>query len=348
MRKKFNPKSVFALAGLLLMVSCIGVKYVSIEQYAPPRFLLPADATRIAILNNADTANVYVLNQDITVWPIAGDSIMEYVAQSFADAELFSEVIVLDSCIFPKGGKTAHRLTQEEVQKFCNELGVDMLMTCDFGGISTLPNYNYLGSLTWQEYDVDKYFLLAHMYAPTRKDPFYTLILEEPWDKRVQSNAQMTKALQEALPLIGEASVKYFLPEWDLRERAFYSGSAYSLREATICVKEGDWDGAYAFWEKYGQSNKKRNKLIACYNKALYFEMNDSLDKALMLLEEAKTYAPDSTVLDSTQLKEWENMLEEYEYVSDYPYTDFQRITNYERILTERQKEITQLNILKP
>lgn len=348
MRKTAILKTIIVSAALLLTGGCIGVKYVSIEQYAPPRYLLPPDASRIAVLNNVDSANMYVINPNIEVWLADGDSIMEYVAQALADSELFSEVIVLDSCIFPKGNTVAHSLTQQEVQEYCNMLGVDIIMTCEFGGISTYRNYSYAGPVTWYNLESDEYFLFAHVYAPTRKDPFYSLKLEESWSKTVERREKMPEAVHEALPLIGEASVKYFLPYWDLRERSFYWSTNYNLREATISVKEGDWDTAFSYWQKYGKSRKARRRLISCYNQALYYEMQDSLDLAFNMLREAKSYVTDSTALDSAQIKAWGTLGLDYTGADDDLLTDYQRIRKYEQMLTERKAEITKLKLLEP
>ena len=333
-------KMLLAACVMALTMSCVGVKYVTIEQYAPPKYLFPPDAKSLAVLNNVDSANIYIINPYIDVWSVDGDSVMQYVAQAFADSELFSEVVVLDSCIFPKGDTIAHLLTKLDVAELCEYLQTDMLFTCDFGGISrNNPDIYYN--------EEGKYYLLAHVYAPTRTDPIYLMNVEGLLDMSIATREDKEKAEQKAFPLIGNAGVKNFTPRWDLRERSFYAGKAYDLREATICVKEDNWDGAYAFWDKYGKKKNKRHKLISCYNKALYYEMQDSIDKSFELLKEAKTYASDTTAVDSTLLKNWEASSAYYGDAGEYPYTDYQRICNYERILTERKAEILKLNLLK-
>ena len=68
--------------------------------------------------------------------------------------------------------------------------------------------------------------------------------------------------------------------------------------------------------------------------------MNDSIDLALRMLDEADTYATDTTAVDSVALREWFNA---DLAIGTFPYTDHQRIVNYRTLLHERRNELHKL-----
>lgn len=83
--------------------------------------------------------------------------------------------------------------------------------------------------------------------------------------------------------------------------------------------------------------------MAAAYNEALWYEMHDSIGEALGKLQEARTFVTDTTALDSTRFRQW-NLDAAHYGLGEYPYTDYQRIRNYERILRDRQAEVQKLN----
>ena len=337
---------IAAALTVLLFLGCITPKYVSIEQMVPPSLLLPSSARRLGVLDNHSRTNITKINDDIDLFDADVDSVIEYIAMDFADIGIFDEVVVLDSCIFPPADTIGGVLNQTEVTHLCDTMQVDMLYVVDYAGISC---YNK-DTLTTYGIDFDtapvNYCLLAHAYAPTRKQPMHTYIFEEQMGEGTfNSDKEVKEAQQKAYPLLGERATHAFTPQWDLRERSFYGGCTSELREAKVCIRDGNWDGAREWWRKLYQKRKLRYKMAAAYNEALWYEMNDSIDEALEKLHEARIYVSDTTALDSVAFWEW-YIDAEYYGLSEYPYTDYQRILNYERILQDRQAEVQKLNLI--
>lgn len=331
---------------VLLFCGCITQKYVSIEQMVPPTFLLPDGVRRLGILNNCSLTNITKINDDIDLFEVNRDSVVEYIAMGFADSGVFDDVVVLDSCIVPPSDTTGSILSQEQVIYFCDTMQVDMLYVCDYAGLSS---YNK-DTLTAYGIDFDtaprNYYLLAHAYAPSRTKPMHTYIFQEPLEAGMfRTKEEVLEVEHKTYPLWSELATHSFTPQWDRRERSFYSGSTYELREAKVCVRDGDWDGARRWWHQLGQKRKDRFKIAAAYNEALWFEMHDSIDEALDKLQEARTFVSDTTALDSASFWQW-YLDAEYYGLGEYPYTDYQRILNYERILQDRQAEVQKLNLI--
>lgn len=348
-RPAHTPKAlplIAAALSVLLFLGCIGPRYVAIDQMVPPTLLLPPQVCRLGVLNNLSEANITKLNNKIDLFVANADSVVEYIAMGFADSGVFDEVVVLDSCIFCPNDTAGQLLTQAQVQHFCDTLQVDMLFVCDYAGLSS---YNK-DTLTDHGLDFDlaprHYYLLAHDYAPSRKQAMHTYTFQVPMaDGMFRTEQEVQEAEQRTYPLWGEKASHAYTPQWDRRERSFYSGTPYELREAKVCVRDGDWDGARQWWQQYGQKRQPRCKMIAAYNEALWYEMHDSIDEAMGKLKEARTFVSDTTALDSAAFFDWQRDAAYYG-LSEYPYTDYQRILNYERILQDRQAEVQKLNLI--
>ena len=326
--------SLITLFTLFLFISCVSVKYVSIEQYVPAPYPLPRDI-RVGVLNNFSPHNVAFLDDGIYAYSLDGDSVMEYVAQAFADEELFDEVVVLDSCIYPRGDTIYHLLTEQEVQRLCDTLAVDILYVCDYGCVTS-----------WGPEAIDgqcEAYFASHIFVPGRTEPTHSFILNHFLRHGTYRNrAEVERWTQRSYPLVGTMAVQRLAPHWETCDRSFYHSTAYNMREATVCVRDGDWDGAYRHWQRQERNKTPRQRLISLYNQALYHEMNDSIDLALRCLDLADTYAADTTAVDSVLLREW------YDadfHIGEYPFTDHQRITDYRKLLHNREDEINKLAI---
>jgi len=324
--------SSFFIIPLAFLISCINVKYVAIDQYVPAAYPLP-EGVSIAVLNNLSPHNVAISDPGLHLYSCDGDSLMEHVAQAFADAGIFTEVVVLDSCLYPAGDTIYHLLTPREVARLCDTLAVDLLYVCDYGCITS-----------WGPEADDgerKFYLASHVYASGHTNPTHSFIIDGNLRRGTyRTSRDVARWIQRTYPEMGRMAAESFAPHWETCNRSFYSGTAYNLREATVCVSDGDWDGAYQLWQRQAQNKNPRQRLISLYNQALYHEMNDSLDLALRCLDEADTYATDTAAIDSTTLRLW------YEAdlrIGEFPFTDHQRIDDYRSLLRQRQQDMQRL-----
>ena len=86
--------------------------------------------------------------------------------------------------------------------------------------------------------------------------------------------------------------IEPYFPTWKERERVFYHDRlCYELREAKVYVGEGNWEAAAEHWRALSTSKFRTYRFMAAYNMALYYEMTDSIDKAIGQLDLAKEVA---------------------------------------------------------
>ena len=325
---------LWCCAFLLSFTACINVKYVSIEQMVPAPYPL-VEGLSVGVLDNCSPYNIALMYDDIHAYSCEGDSLMEYVAQYLADSEVFSEVVVLDSCIYPANDTVFHLLTVPEVERLCEYLDVDMLYVCDYGCVTS-----------WGPEAVDgecRTYLASHVYVPGHTEPTHSFILDDFLRRGTYRNrAEVDKWIHRSYDRLGTLAVECFTSHWETHERAFYDGPSFNLREATVYVRDGRWDDAFQLWQDEAQKKNKRHRLVSLFNQALYHEMNDSLDLALRCLAEADTYVTDTTAVDSTLLQEWFNT---DLTIGEFPYTDHQRIVSYQNTLRERKEDIRKIII---
>lgn len=332
-------RMTLAVAGVVTFLSsCIGMKYVTLEQMIPPPIVVPTHNTRLAVLNNCSPYNIPAVRPDVRLIHSAGDSLMEHTAQGLADADIFAEIVVLDSCLYPANDTLPHTLSQQEVQQLCHNLDVDLLLVCDYGGIACAVVQGrtiFHGS---------RYYMPCHLYAPSRETPLRSLMFESGFSRRhFRGQVEIDSVMHEVYDMLCMQIAKSFQPVWEERERNFFDGHLYDLREATVCVKDGDWDGAMMHWQRVGEKHSDRYKLMALYNEALYHEMVDSVGKSIDCLNKAMEYVTTTAEQDSVKLKHW---LDSYGSLDGYKFTDRQLIGQYQKQLAARQNEVQQLNIL--
>ena len=309
--------------------------------------MIPPGARRLGVLNNFSRNNVFLLYDNLELLPCNPDSLVEYVAMAFADEGLFDEVVVLDSCLYTPSDTSFHELTREEVCRLCEVMNVDLLYVCDFASVSQIKQELIRDYIANEYIWPRRYLLSSHFYAPTRNAPLHSFVLGGDLKNGVfVDRIELDKQLSQLYFMWGQLAVRPFIPQWDCRERSFFTSPRYGFREATTCVRDGDWECALAHWKSMAQSGNKHYRLYAAYNEALYWEMCDSIDHSLDCLKLALTFAGDTSSVDVEDYSQWLEAREENGYSGEYPFTNYQRILMYEDILKERQKEIQKLNLL--
>lgn len=326
---------VGAFCTLLACTACLQMRYVTFEQMVPPERYLPAEVQRLGVLNNFSENNIVIVNGALEITPCDGDTLMQCVAEAFADEGLFREVVVLDSCLYPVGDTLPHTLTQAEVQQLCRDLDVDMLFVCDFGCVA-IEYHGEDVALTYKQY------LVAETYVPNRTKPLHSHIISAVMPHNAIIEHRMERHLSPTARVLAQLAVQRYAPHWAPAERSFYSGFDRRLKDAALYVHEDNWEGALDLWRSYGTGRKPQQKLVALYNEALYHELHDSLDAALRCLDAAQALATDTTAVDSARVWEWLD----YYGTDDYPYTDYQRIQGYRQKLQQRQTDIQNLHLI--
>lgn len=85
-------------------------------------------------------------------------------------------------------------------------------------------------------------------------------------------------------------------PFWKESSRKIFAGPHLRLMIASEETQDGNWDVAFAAWSKLALSGNNANRAKALYNMAVYYELEDRLDSAANLLDQAVLLNNDSLI----------------------------------------------------
>jgi hypothetical protein len=77
----------------------------------------------------------------------------------------------------------------------------------------------------------------------------------------------------------------YLVPVWNRSSRILFTGREDSLKMAVKHTDEGNWEQAYSIWNHLTTSNDSSLVAKAYHNMAVYYELEDNLDSASIMLD---------------------------------------------------------------
>lgn len=96
-------------------------------------------------------------------------------------------------------------------------------------------------------------------------------------------------AIQQAGYLAGCDYAARFLPGWTQFRREFYIRKGRDMKAASRMVQVNEWEDARNIWEPLTKSPKRKIAGRACYNMAIYHEVQGNLDQAIEWAQTAYT-----------------------------------------------------------
>lgn len=191
-------------------------------------------------------------------------------------------------------------LTKREVAALCNEYGTDAIISLEYYSFGIDVRYDfYSGSLEGivqsQYYPVSNK-LIWNIYLPGKPKPFNTYITVDTLyfsqivDGELQDIPDQKEMIAELFYRSGMKYGAYLVPVWNKTSRLLYKGKGDSLRLASKLTDQGNWDRAYEIWEGLAASEDSAMACKALNNMAIYYELEDNLDSANLLLDRALSY----------------------------------------------------------
>ena len=308
-----------AWAVLGITTSCTSIQTLTFDQLNPAlQASFPESVKHIAVVNNMPQIPP-APNNIMTLGEAEGDGIQSSsaLATTLADSKYFDEVIICDSAlnqnkisqdsaekqsdaspVFPM-----HLLQQTEVAELCQSLNADMLFSLDRIVINKKKAFvHYPGMQDRISVIRVKVTPVINLYAPSRKKPIQTIAVTDSLDW-TRDNVPSDKAiLKEASLFSAHRMNQQLVPYWSQTSRIYYNGGSSEMRDATVCVREHDWESAQNIWKKIFDSSKsKKTKMRTAFNIALAHEMTGDLIKAEEWLNTAKSF-----ITDSNSRTEWQ------------------------------------------
>ncbi len=86
--------------------------------------------------------------------------------------------------------------------------------------------------------------------------------------------------IRETAQISGEKFAAHIMPHWILVERDIYQGNEEAFKQAAVLSNNGEWEKAAEIWNELLKNDKSTIRGKAAFNLAVWYEMNDELDKA--------------------------------------------------------------------
>lgn len=202
-------------------------------------------------------------------------------------------------------------LTRREVDLICDTIEADALISLEYYTAGLDQHFDY--------YKDDSDEVLNHYYEAYNKlkwnihlpgsprpfdsysmvdTMFFPLIL----DGELLDYSPGVDILRELFRSSGNKYGRYLVPVWNPASRVLYRGRNDSLRRAIEHTDMGEWDQAYAIWKNMTKVEDSTLVAKAYHNMAVYLELEDKLDSAVLMLDRA--LAHDRLELDTLYREE--------------------------------------------
>jgi hypothetical protein len=301
-----TPKSGFLWIILLLILSsCVSYEKYSMEVLKPSDYSIPPEVKKIAIVSR----NLKYQNDTLQNFHMRGNRLIKDKTPTVSDSLLiktcFDSLSVkllakssLDSLhVLPVNAFPVTRTKEirpfktEWYKNITEKTGADGLIlldmfSCFYKQSESRPTdfASVITSSIWSFYD-------GKQKQITNR---FTHIDTLQWDG-MDENGVSTKlripakndALLLAAGVIGENYSTHLIPSWTMVYRDIMWCGKPEFKTALKLATKNKWDEASVIWQKYVESNSRRNKIIALYNLALASEMNGDIDQAIELTDQA-------------------------------------------------------------
>jgi len=184
-------------------------------------------------------------------------------------------------------------LTKREVADICDTIGGDAIISLELYTAAIGQHFDYY---TDSEEILNHYFEVSNrvvwnIHLPESPRPFDTYsTIDTLYFSLIQDGVILefvpgVDMLRELFYSSGNKYGSYLVPVWNKTSRLLYKGKEDSLKMAVKLTDMGDWDGAFSIWNQLAKSDDSTLVAKAYQNMAVYYEIEDNLDSASILLD---------------------------------------------------------------
>ena len=302
-RGKILPVFV-AMVGLF---GCVGIySVVEFEVLEPATIHFPDRVEQLLVLNRAPVTfdafleedrqgmewnHLQILDTAITKSITRG--LLEVLEQSPIPS--FRDPIVISDRKRDTANIEDLILTRPEVESICREYGADAIVslelyTMDLDEFS--QHYSDTPEVMTHYYELSSK-LHWYIYLPGNPKPFDryitvdTLFFHSIVDGVMRYTPPVIDMIRELFFESGIKYGKYLVPMWMRAYRTIYQGKGDSLRQAGRLTARGEWNAAFRIWESLAEGDDSTRAAKAYHNMAVYYELEDKLDSASLLIDRA-------------------------------------------------------------
>lgn len=301
--KKLSLLFMISAMGLLLS-SCAGIKYLTVETREPAQVTLPANVRSIIVVNNTveqpkDVGHSVqrVGRSETSRTSASSDSIAifytEALSQFLEEEKFFDKVLYYGEPLRTDADFFQERpIDPASMNEIRNKTGVDailsldkLIMQTDMRELYQQQGYVY-GSMSGKVHSI------IRVYLPTMEGRIpavrYTDSLH--WegfniqDGRAYAELMLPsreEAMKQLAVHAAEKMTYVFSPHWVMQDRWYYTLSSSLTREAEAFAGKSQWNDAIGKWQAYYNTQKNdNNKAKVAHNIAMSYEMLGDMEKA--------------------------------------------------------------------
>lgn len=294
---------VLSVGLVALLTACGSMRTFEIETYNPSEVTFPEATRTVLVVNHAvpqpedvgykseimgEGEKVERARADSALYDAChalGEAMMR--SDYFSDVLLYHDTLRTDSLYY-----LDQRLTFAEVERLCEETGVDAVVSLDRlifqmdKSVIPFSSIYVMGQINVQMKGIFR------AYLPGRAQPLATVMVED--SVQFVESAEVPKVLDIYLPDPEEAlrlSARYlgtkvsdnFVPHWSRESRWYYTSSGARWKEASAYASNGDWEQAGERWRQlYDRAKPGAGKAKLASNLALVEEMRGDFEQALV------------------------------------------------------------------
>lgn len=298
-----KTKITVLLLVLCLFSACTTLQTISFERLQAADVSYPDQVRTVGVINYAPQ-DKQERDSILGLWNGDGKVTVESLAREIAATDYFNQVVVCDSALRPVGMGDEEILPMSQADSLIQALGVDMLFAVEQVRIELKE-----GSLFHTELMVDVPAVdgvitpLVRAYVSGRNAPLFSISKTDTICWVVSPELTFGQIVQEASDFAATLPVSYLLPHWKEMNRYYFDGGNMEMRDAGVYIREQNWEGAAALWQKLHDGRKGKVKMRAAYNLALNYELQGDYERAKEYLDTALSLASEGS---------WEHQLIEY------------------------------------
>ncbi len=280
---------LISVAVWALLPSCSTLQTFSFDQLQAGEVGFPDAVRKVAVVNNmpvVDADSVDVASE----WEGDGKVATEKLAENIANVNYFDEVVICDSAFRANDEMPLVNvvLEKEDVQRLADDLGVDMIFSFDRVHIHIRRTTLLYSGLPYALDGVEAVLSpVVRVYAPNRDKPLFTFAVQDSVSWELTPTLTRQTITRDVSEYAATILVDRLLPHWREVSRVYYDGGTPEMRDAGVCLRENDWEGAYESWKIAYDNKKGQQKMKAAFNIALYYEMKDDIETAKEWLKQA-------------------------------------------------------------
>ncbi|MDD4198833.1 MAG: DUF6340 family protein [Paludibacter sp.] len=320
-------KNIYRYVGILiagvLLTSCSGMLYTSIDVLRPAKVSFPIDVNHLLIVNNTvpqppaygHKATLFNENQRTVV--VETDSLAIFALASFSESVIEKEFFSLVDLVHESKNKGSDFFTvgspdQGVLKSLADEYDAHAIIALnkilvhdDLGELYDQENNSFIAYLEAKyEYNWSIHFPLKNqMFSVITKDTVYWESESYGRQRALNGLPDRRDALIDGALISGRRVVNKFIPYWEKVDRYLFSLSDKTFKKGLDSVYVKEWDGAIKVWEGLlvtvrGQSKKAK----IAHNLSVLYEIKGNIKQACDYSNQALEAFLNATIIDYRQL----------------------------------------------